>query len=431
MSGGAGDEAPADASAPRAHQPEYAPVAATWPQLVGMFLRLGVAAFGGPVAHIAMMDREIVERRRWVDRQHFLDLMAATNLLPGPNSTQMTMHVGYVQKGDRGLWAAGLAFIVPAAAITLALSWAWVAFRALPAVDAAFRGLQPAVLAIVVTAMVSLIAKAADDVRTRLLLVLGFALAAAGVTELAVLALGALAGAAALPRGDGPAPLDRWLRGRRGPGSRGGPQRGRGGRAVAALVALAAVPALLGVAAPVPVAPPGLLAPLWWEVLRFGATLFGSGHLLVAYLQTRLVEDLGLLTSAQLLEAIVIGEMTPGPLSTTSTAVGYLLGGVGGALAATAGIFLPSFPLAMLLGRVMPVVKRSAAARAVVRGLAAVVVGVMLAVALRIGVRVVVDVPTAAILVGGLAVVRTTRLPTLALVPLGAAAGLALAAVGW
>ncbi|MEY3073178.1 MAG: chromate efflux transporter, partial [Actinomycetota bacterium] len=225
--------------------------------------------------------------------------------------------------------------------------------------------------------------------------------------------------------------LDRWLRGRRGPGSRGGPQRGRGGRAVAALVALAAVPALLGVAAPVPVAPPGLLAQLWWEFLRFGATLFGSGHLLVAYLQTRLVEDLGLLTSAQLLEAIVIGEMTPGPLSTTSTAVGYLLGGVGGALAATAGIFLPSFPLAMLLGRVMPVVKRSAAARAVVRGLAAVVVGVMLAVALRIGVRVVVDVPTAAILVGGLAVVRTTRLPTLALVPLGAAAGLALAAVGW
>ena len=132
---------PGTADAPTsAFQPEYAPVAATWTQLVGMFLRLGVAAFGGPVAHVAMMEREVVERRRWVDRQHFLDLLAATNLLPGPNSTQMTMHVGYVQKGDRGLWAAGLAFIVPAATITLALSWAWVAFRTLPAVDVVKRG---------------------------------------------------------------------------------------------------------------------------------------------------------------------------------------------------------------------------------------------------------------------------------------------------
>ena len=417
-----------DPASRRAHQPEFAPVAATWPQLVGMFLRLGVAAFGGPVAHIAMMDREVVERRRWVDRQHFLDLMAATNLLPGPNSTQMTMHVGYVQKGDRGLWAAGLAFIVPAALITLGVSWAWVAFRTLPAVDAAFRGLQPAVLAIIVTAMVSLVPKAADDLRTRVLLVLGFGLATLGVIELAVLALGAVAGATVLPRGDAPAPLERWWRGRSG-GRPGGGRRG-GGRAVALLLPLASLPLLLGVAAPAPVAPPGMLAQLWWEFLRFGSTLFGSGHLLVAYLQTRLVEDLGLLTTAQLLEAIVIGEMTPGPLSTVSTAVGYLLGGVPGAVVATVAIFLPSLPLAMLLGRVMPRVKRSAAARAIVRGLAAVVVGVMIAVALRIGLRVVVDVPTAAILVAGLGAIRLTRLPALALVPLGAAAGLGLAALG-
>ncbi|MGA1775221.1 MAG: chromate efflux transporter, partial [Nitriliruptoraceae bacterium] len=317
MSGGAEDEAPAEASAPRAHQPEYAPVAATWPQLVGMFLRLGVAAFGGPVAHIAMMDREIVERRRWVDRQHFLDLMAATNLLPGPNSTQMTMHVGYVQKGDRGLWAAGLAFIVPAAAITLALSWAWVAFRALPAVDAAFRGLQPAVLAIVVTAMLGLAPRAADDARTRLLLAGALGLSLAGVGELLVLALGAAVGAALLPRGGDPSPMPRWLR-------RGGPPTGR---AATVLLPLLALPALLGAAAPAPVAPPGMLARLWWEFLGFGATLFGSGYLLVGYLQARLVEDLGLLTTSQLLEAIVIGELTPGPLFTTSTAVGYLLGG--------------------------------------------------------------------------------------------------------
>ena len=409
------DPGTADAPTP-AFQPEYAPVAATWPQLVGMFLRLGVAAFGGPVAHVAMMEREVVERRRWVDRQHFLDLLAATNLLPGPNSTQMTMHVGYVQKGDRGLWAAGLAFIVPAATITLALSWAWVAFRTLPAVDAAFRGLQPAVLAIVVTAMLGLAPRAADDARTRLLLAGALGLSLAGVGELLVLALGAAVGAALLPRGDTPAPLARWLR-------RGGP---RAGRAATVLLPLLALPALLGAAAPAPVAPPGMLARLWWEFLGFGATLFGSGYLLVGYLQARLVEDLGLLTTAQLLEAIVIGELTPGPLFTTSTAVGYLLGGAAGAVVATVGIFLPSFPLAMLLGRVMPRVKRSAAARAVVRGLGAAVVGVMLAVALRIGLRVVVDVPTVALLVGGVAALRLTRLPPLALVPLGAVAGLAL-----
>ncbi len=406
------------------HQPEHAPAAATWPELIGMFLRLGVAAFGGPVAHIAMMDREIVERRRWVDRQHFLDLMAATNLLPGPNSTQMTMHVGYVQKGDRGLLAAGIAFILPAAGITMALSWAWVEFRTLPAVDAALRGLGPAVLAIIVTAMVSLAPRAATDLRARLLLGASVALTVAGVAELVVLAIGAAAGAVLLPRGDDPAPIDRLRRGR------GAPPTGRSGEGRVATLLLVALPGLLGAAAPATVAPPGVLARLWWEFLRFGLTLFGSGYLLVAYLQSRLVDDLGLLTTPQLLEAIVIGEVTPGPLFTVSTAVGYLLGGVPGGVVATVAIFLPSFPLAMLLGRAMPRVKRSAAARAVVRGLGAAVVGVMLATALALATRVVVDAPSAALLAAGIAALTLTRLPPLALVPLGAASGLALAAVG-
>jgi chromate transporter len=411
-----------------AHQPEHAPVAATWPQLIGMFLRLGVVAFGGPVAHIALMDREVVERRRWVDRQHFLDLMAATNLLPGPNSTQMTMHVGYVQKGDRGLWAAGLAFIVPAAAITLALSWAWVEYRTLPAVDAAFRGLQPTVLAIVVTAMLGLAPRAADTTVTRALLVAATGLALLGVGELLVLALGAGVGAVLLER-DGRTPPRRWLR--RAPRPRPRPRPGpRGGGAVAAVAALLTAPALLGAAAAGPVAPAGMIARLWWEFLRFGVTLFGSGYLLLAYLQSRLVEDLGLLSTARLLEAIVIGEMTPGPLFTTSTAVGYLLGGVAGAVVATTAIFLPSFPLAMLLGRVLPRVTRSARARAVIRGLGAVVVGVMLAFSIRIGLRVIVDVPSAALLTAGVVALRSTRLPPLALVPLGALAGVGLEALG-
>ena len=399
---------------PRPHQPEHAPEAATWPQLVGVFAKLGLVAFGGPLAHIAMMDREIVERRRWIDRQHFLDLMAATNLLPGPNSTQMTMHVGYVQKGDRGVLAAGTAFILPAMLITLTLSWAWVRFRDLPVVDAAFAGIQPVVLAIIAGAIVSLAPKAAADLRTRAILIAALAASLIGVDELIVIALGALLGWLTYRSWRRLTDGLRTLR-------RTGPPTASG---LALLVATLA-PWTLGAGAP-PAADPQRLWQLWWWFLRFGVTLFGSGYLLVAYLQTSLVDRLELLTTAQLLEAIVIGEMTPGPLFTVSTAIGYLLAGGAGAVAATVAIFLPSFPLAMLLGRIMPRVSRSTVARQVLRGLGAAVVGVMIAVAITIGQRVVTDVPAALIALGALVVLRFTRIGPIALVPVGAVIGAAM-----
>jgi chromate transporter len=398
----------------RPHQPQYAAEAATWRELIGLFTKLGFVAFGGPVAHIAMMDREVVERRRWVDRQHFLDLMAATNLLPGPNSTQMTMHVGYVQKGDRGVLAAGTAFILPAMLVTLALSWAWVRFRDLPVIDAAFSGIQPVVLAIIAMAIVALAPKAADDARTRLILLGALGASLVGVDELIVIALGALLGWLTARS---------WRRLRDGLRSlRRSAPPGAGG-AVVLVAALA--PWTLAAAQP-PAADPERLWQLWWWFLRFGVTLFGSGYLLVAYLQTALVDRLGLLTTAQLLEAIVIGEMTPGPLFTVSTAVGYLLAGGAGAVVATVAIFLPSFPLAMLLGRIMPRLSRSTVARQVLRGLGAAVVGVMLAVALTIGQRVVTDISSAAIALGALGLLRFTRLGPIALVPVGAVVGLLL-----
>lgn len=402
------DAAPAR---PRPHQPQYAAEGATWPELIGLFARLGVVAFGGPVAHIAMMDREVVERRRWVDRQHFLDLMAATNLLPGPNSTQMTMHVGYVQKGDRGLLAAGMAFILPAALITLGLSWTWVRFRDLPVVDAAFAGIQPVVLAIIATAILTLAPRAADDLRTRGILAAALGASLLGVDELVVIALGALLGWLTMRSWRG-------LRGTLGALRRAAPPTA--GTTALLLVALApwSIAASQRTGGDVE-----RLWQLWWWFLRFGLTLFGSGYLLVAYLQTSLVDRLGLLTTAELLEAIVIGEMTPGPLFTTSTAVGYLLGGGAGAVVATIAIFLPSFPLAMLLGRIMPRLSRSTLARQVLRGLGAAVVGVMAAVAWTIGTRVVTDVPSAAIALGALLVLRLTRLGPIALVPAGAMVG--------
>ena len=397
---------------PLPHQPQYAAESATWPQLIGLFAKLGMVAFGGPVAHIAMMDREVVERRGWVDRQHFLDLMAATNLLPGPNSTQMTMHVGYVQKGDRGVLAAGTAFILPAMLVTLALSWAWVRFRDLPLVDAAFVGIQPVVIAIIAMAIVSLAPRAADDLRTRVILVGSLGASLIGIDELIVIALGALLG---------------WLTYRSwrrlADGLRSVRRAGRPTASGVALLVATLAPWTIAAAGAPPAADPQRLWQLWWWFLRFGVTLFGSGYLLVAYLQTSLVDRLGLLSTAQLLEAIMIGEMTPGPLFTVSTAIGYLLAGGAGAVVATVAIFLPSFPLAMLLGRMMPRVSRSTVARQVLRGLGAAVVGVMIAVALTIGRRVIADVPAGLIAIGALAVLRFTRIGPIALVPAGAMVG--------
>ncbi len=379
------------------YQPEYADEAASLRELIGVFFRLGVVAFGGPVAHIAMMDKEVVERRRWVDRRHFLDLMAATNLLPGPNSTQMTMHVGYVQRGNLGVWATGSAFILPAACITLALTWAYVAFRELPAMDAAFYGIQPVVLAIIAVAMVKLAPKAADDLRTRLVFVAALGLGLFGVNELIVLALGAIAGIALYTAW-------RW--------PRGGPTG----------VLLATTPWLVG-AAPAPQPDAETVGQLAWLFAKFGITLFGSGYLLVAYLQTDIVERHGLMTTPQLLEAIVIGEMTPGPLFTVSTAVGYILGGLPGAVVATLAIFVPSFFLAMLLGRIMPAIKRSQTASKVLRGLTAAVLGVMLAVAIEIGLRVIVDVPTGVLATAALATLIWTRVGAITLVPVAGLLG--------
>jgi chromate transporter len=344
-----------------------------------------------------MMDKEIVEKRRCVDRRHFLDLMAATNLMPGPNSTQMTMHVGYVQRGNAGVWAAGGAFILPAAAITLVLTWTYVRFRALPVMDAIFYGIQPVVLAIIAVAMVRLAPKAADDLRTRLVFVVALGLGLFGINELLVLALGALAGILL---------YSAW--------------RWPGGGAAGML--LTTPPLLLG-AAPAPSPDPGTVGQLAWLFFKFGITLFGSGYLLVAYLQTDLVDRHGLMTTPQLIEAIVIGEMTPGPLFTVSTAVGYILGGLPGAVVATLAIFVPSFFLAMLLGRIMPAIKRSRVAGKVLKGLTAAVLGVMLAVAIEIGMRVVVDVPTAVLAAAALAALVWTRVSAIALIPVAGLLG--------
>lgn len=376
-------------------QPEYAETSASLTDLLRLFVLLGVVAFGGPAAHVAIMEKEVVQSRRWVKRDHFMDLLAATQLLPGPNSTQMTMHIGYVQRGIAGVFVAGLAFIVPAATITLGFAWLYATFNELPLVAGMFAGIQPAVLAVIATALIRLAPQAADALTTRLIFVGTFALSLYGINELVVLALGACV--AVMVYG-------KW--GKVGPLATG----------------MLAAPWLMGATSQ----EPSRLTDLAVTFTKFGVTLFGSGYLLFAYLQRDLVERQGVLTNPQLIDAIMIGELTPGPLFTVSTVIGYLLHGTPGAIVATVAIFLPSFFLAILLGRLMPRVKRSQTAKHLLRGLGASVLGIMLAVLVTVSMNVLTTPASATLAAVLFLAMLIGRLSALIVIPVAALIGVGL-----
>ena len=302
-------------------------------ELARLFLKLGLIGFGGPAAHIAMMEEEVVERRRWLTREHFLDLVGATNLIPGPNSTEMAIHVGYLRAGWPGLAIAGLCFIIPAVLITTGFAWAYVTFGTLPRVVPFLFGIKPALIAIILAAVWRLGRSAAKNVQ---LWGLGFAVAVAsllGLDEVAALLLGGVIGMLWLGRAGGLALLA-WI----SAPATGTVAGAGGGSATAATVSLVK----LGV-----------------FFLKVGAVLYGSGYVLVAFLEGGLVRDYGWLNEAQLLDAIAIGQLTPGPVLSTATFIGYILGGLPGAAVATAGIFLPSFIFVAALGLVLPRLRRS------------------------------------------------------------------------
>lgn len=323
-------------------------------EIVTSFFRLGLIAFGGPAAHIAMMDDEFITRRQWVSRQHFLDLIGATNLIPGPNSTEMTMHLGHERGGPLGSILAGAAFILPAAAITGVLAWVYVEFGSLPQVEPILLGIKPAVIAIILGALWRLGRKA---IKTWQLGLIGGTVAVAAF--LGVPVLWALLVGGAIGMG--------WLlliRRRR-----------------------ATLPLFLPLGTTLAQATaenPGLWQ-LFLFFLKVGAVLYGSGYVLVAFLEGDLVDRYGWLTQAQLLDAIAIGQFTPGPLLTTATFIGYLLGGVPGAVVATLGIFLPSFLFVMILNPLVPRLREYAWTAAFLDAINAAAVGVMLAVTLNLG----------------------------------------------
>ncbi|MCP4362808.1 MAG: chromate efflux transporter [Chloroflexi bacterium] len=296
-----------------------------------LFFKLGCIAFGGPAAHISMMDDEVVTRRKWLSRDHFLDLVGATNLIPGPNSTEMTMHVGFERGGWRGLFLAGSAFIFPAATITLILAWLYVQYGELPQVQPLLWGIKPAVLVIILSALWKLGRKAIKSWQLAVLGAVVFTAVMLGIDEVLALLMGGLLG------------MLIWGLWRKWRG----------------LSMLVWWPGVLQLDFSLQNDTTVSLWKLALFFLKVGVTLYGSGYVLVAYLQGGLVEQLGWLNQTQLLDAIAIGQFTPGPVLTTATFVGYLVAGFPGAIIATIAIFLPSFLFVLILNPLIPKMRQS------------------------------------------------------------------------
>jgi chromate transporter len=366
-------------------------------ELALLFARLGATAFGGPAAHIAMMQDEVVRRRKWLSEERFLDLLGATNLIPGPNSTEMAIHIGWERRRWSGLGVAGLAFIVPAMLITGVLGWVYVRFGAVPAAGWLLYGVKPVILGVVVQAIWGLAPRAARTTGLRLLGALAMILAALGMNELALL-FGA--GAAAV------------LAGRVASSAK--PGTGSQLHQLAPAIPMAAAAA--GASA---VTLPGL----FFVFFKIGSVLFGSGYVLLAFLRADLVQRLGWLTEAQLIDAIAVGQVTPGPVFTTATFIGYVLAGPSGALLATAGIFLPAFIFVALSGPLVPKLRASPVAGAFLDGVNVASLALMAVVTLQLGRAALIDAPTLLLaLVAALLLVRF-KLNATWLIFGGAAAG--------
>ena len=322
-------------------------------EILRLFLRLGLTAFGGPAAHISLMEREAVERRGWMSREGFLDLVGACNLLPGPGSTQVAMALGYSRGGWMGLVVAGACFILPASLATLALAWAYVRYGSLPPAQGLLYGIKPVMVAIIVQAVWNLGRTAFRHWQLALAGLVCFAAALAGASPIAVLLA---SGALAL--------LATWARLRRG-----------------AAMGFAVLPAAAGSG----VAGAVGLSSIFLVFLKLGVVVFGSGYVLVAFLKADLVDRLHWVTQPQLLDAITAGQVTPGPVFATATFLGYLLRGWSGAAVATLAIFLPSFFMAGLVGALAGRIRRSKLAAAFLDGVNAAAVALMAAVALSLG----------------------------------------------
>lgn len=331
-------------------------------ELALLFARLGVTAFGGPAAHIAMMQEEVVRRRKWLSDEEFLDLLSATQLIPGPNSTEMAIHIGHRRAGFAGLLVAGVCFIFPAVAIVLALAWVYVEYGSLPALAGLLDCVKPVIIAIVLQAVWGLSRSAVKNARLAVVGIGALAANLSGLSELATLAaaavitLGLRAADRTTLRRDSLRSIEPF-----------------------ALLGLSA-----GVGATTTNAAPAIVASLFGIFAKIGAILYGSGYVLLAFVEAEFVHRLGWLTRSQLLDAVAVGQVTPGPVFTTATFVGYIIAGFNGAMAATGGIFLPAFIFVAISGPLVPRMRRSALIGAVLDGVNVASLALMAAVTIEL-----------------------------------------------
>lgn len=365
--------------------------------LAGVFGLLGFTAVGGPAAHIAMMHEHVVRRRRWLTDTELADLIAAVNLIPGPNSTELAIHIGRRVAGWPGFAVAGVCFIIPAAVIVALLAAAYAQYGSLPDVRAVLAGVSPVIVAVVAHATLQLARTSVKSILLWMVAAASLAAALAGVDELAILAT---AGIASLVSST-------WRR----------------GAVAASLVAISVAPLGAAASAALPVS----LTKLTLFFLKVGSVLFGSGYVLVAFLRADLVHRWGWLTEQQLLDAIAVGQFTPGPLFTTATFIGYLLGGWTGALLSTVAIFLPAFFFVAMTHAVIPRLRESRFIAAFLDGVVAASLALMAAVAITLARSALTTPPGAAEAVIAFIALTVWRINSAWLVLAGAAVGLARA----
>lgn len=356
-------------------------------EVAKVFLKLGCIGFGGPAVHIAMMEEEVVRRRRWITPEHFLDLVGATNLIPGPNSTEMTMHCGHERAGWKGLVVAGACFIVPAVLITAFLAWAYERYGRLPDVQPFLYGIKPAILAVIVALMISLGTKAVKSTLLAFIGVLALVLSLAGLNEIYVLFGAGLVGILVSGIYD----------------------RGREMNSFSTGVLLLLAPPMIS------------NGKIFWTFLKIGSILYGSGYVLFAFLDTALVAK-GLVSRQELIDAIAVGQFTPGPVFSAATFIGWQIGGLWGAIAATVGIFLPSFLFVAFLNPLIPLLRRSKRMSAFLDAINVASVAIILAVAFDLGKASIVDWRTILIALLGFVITFCFKKLNSAFVVLGGAA---------
>lgn len=365
-------------------------------QVAAVFFKLGMFAFGGPAAHIAMMEHEVVTKRAWMTREHYLDLIGATNLIPGPNSTEMTMHCGYQRAGKKGLFVAGISFIFPAVFITAILGYLYVNYGALPQIQPFIKGLQPAVLVIIASAVIKLGKKAIKNWELAMLGVLFLAASLVGFDQVILMLCGGLLGMCYFT------------------------VRSKIQQKTYTVAPLFMVFILSQVSTKLST------LGIFLKFLKVGSILYGSGYVLFAYLDTELVST-ALLSQKQLIEAIGIGQFTPGPVLSTATFIGYQLGGFWGALGATTGIFLPSFLFVWLLNPLIPKMRKSKVLGYFLDSINVVAVAIMLAVLITMSKQTLVDWQAAFIaLVSGVLIFKFKKVSVMWVLVIGALLGYVL-----